>query len=420
MNKLISAVKKSKKSETKSGKKVIPDINPYISKSLSGLVKAEKSPKSQFWLFDIFDYNKKMPNGRTKLENLYNAIKLDVVRYIVFQSEICPETKNKHLQGYIELNEQVRRKRLQEEILKCGKHWCQARGDKNNKRSISYCQKPNSDWPASNSDYDCYDTESNIRYESGNKDMTQGNRSDLGKIIDKIKNGESLKSALDGNEETYVRNYNGLRNLEYMLDKPRELSDPLEVEVYYGAAGTGKSHKAYHENDKDSIFPVPPSEKYKWYTGYDNKKHTVVLYNDFNGSRMQRTTLLELTDIYPIQVETKGSLIHFKPKKIILTSNDNPLDWYECDENKKLALIRRFTKILEFQYVTGDMEIDKGTKIYKNKDGLKYQIIDRTKEIKENTLKEYTLKQRQRPNMYDNNAFNFDEGVDKTDYRIYQ
>lgn len=389
--------KKGKISITKSNKKMDNDnINiqdMYIEKSLSDLINQDekgKEIKARFWLFTVYKYNDKMPNGKTKLENLYDiecGIN-DDVRYIKFQAEIGKETGNKHLQGYIELNNQSRRKKLQE-ITGCGKHWCKSRKDKDNKRSIAYCCKPNELFPATDPKNDCFDKEANIRYEKGINDVKQGKKSTLSTIVEKIKNGESMLEAIEGNEETYVRNYNGLKNYEHMIDKPRELTDPLEVEVYCGAAGTGKSFKVYNDNKKENIYPVPPSENSKWYPGYDNKKHKVVLYNDFNGSRMKRTTLLELTDIYPTQVEIKGAFVHFKPQKIILTSNDNPLDWYECDENKKWALIRRLTKILEFQYVSDDMEIEEGTQIYKNKDGLEYIIVDKTKEIKDETFKAY-------------------------------
>src|SRR6266436_2438289 len=73
-------------------------------KDLENLIDTnKKSPYARFWIFTIYEYNEIMPNGKTKLENLYSIVcgEDKTVRYITFQSEICPKTKNKHLQGYI-------------------------------------------------------------------------------------------------------------------------------------------------------------------------------------------------------------------------------------------------------------------------------------------------------------------------------
>lgn len=421
MNKRTSM---GKKKEANVLKKVTPDINPYISKSLSGLVKDIKNPFTQFWLFDVFDYNKKMPNGRTKLENLYNAIKLDVVRYIVFQSEICPETKNKHLQGYIELSERVRRKRLQEEILKCGKHWCQAREDKNNKRSISYCQKPNRDWPASNSDYDCYDIESNIRYESGNKDMTQGNRSDLDNLMIMIKSGttalEEIKNKYPGLYLKFRRNILS----EYREYNPK-LSDPIDLKLYEWQeeimkelnnkvvrrkilwiwskeSETGKSTFSDYVSSKIYTYKIP---NFKWvdiiHNYYEN--HKVIWINlPREKDELDENLVNILEKLSDGGVVTSGKFEGIEKKlkaHIVVTSNSPPpnsripkrIIEYEIGEEGKLKtkIDHRYTK----------QECEKSTEI-KNK---------KVKSSKKNN--QY---------IFDDNAFNFDEGVDKTDYRIYQ
>jgi hypothetical protein len=296
------SARSAKNAKTQKTKTESKELNPklpmeFISKTLSSLCNLDKkNPFARFWLFTVYDYNQKMENGFSKLDNLYKLMNIyrHMVRFIIFQGEICPTTKRKHIQGYIEFEDQVRRTKLQE-ITGCGKHWCQPRYAKTNNKVISYCCKPNEDWPAP--EHDSFDYEANIRHHDGNSEVKQGKKKGLTVIIENLKNNKSLNESIEGNEETYIKHYNGIKNFQQLIDTPRKKTDPLEKECYFGAAGTGKSHKADTETPEGKLYTVPPSENSKWYPDYDNKKHTTVLYNDFNGSRMKRTTLLELLHI---------------------------------------------------------------------------------------------------------------------------
>ncbi len=252
-------------------------------KDLENLIDTnKKSPYARFWIFTIYEYNEIMPNGKTKLENLYSIVcgEDKTVRYITFQSEICPKTKNKHLQGYIEINKQVRKNGIQT-ITGCGQHFCAPRKDKDNKRSISYCRKPNKDWPAP--EYDCFDKEVNIRYETGENEITQGKRTDWVDLWEMIKSGKTpLEEIKNKYPKLYLihrknileeyRQYNvkldddpGIELYEWQKDVFEELKKEVErrriIWIWSAASETGKNTFSDYIASKMYTYKIP---NFKW------------------------------------------------------------------------------------------------------------------------------------------------------------
>ncbi|UJO02090.1 Rep [Molossus molossus associated circovirus 2] len=77
----------------------------------------------------------------------------------------------------------------------------------------------------------------------------------------------------------------------------------------------------------------------KWWDGYDGQ-HDVVL-DDFFGW-IQFRTMLRLCDRYPELVESKGGQHQFLAKRIFITSNGEPREWYpNIPEHRFDALQRR-------------------------------------------------------------------------------
>lgn len=115
----------------------------------------------------------------------------------------------------------------------------------------------------------------------------------------------------------------------------------VDVRCYLGPTGVGKSYSAYQE------FPLAfRKNNTKWWDGYDD--HTVVIWDDFDGSAIPICDALQLLDIYPLQVEIKGKMINFSATTIILTTNVHPNQWYQsAPYEQKQALLRRM-KIKRF------------------------------------------------------------------------
>lgn len=73
--------------------------------------------------------------------------------------------------------------------------------------------------------------------------------------------------------------------------------------------------------------------------GYRGQEHVVV--DEFRGG-IDISHMLRWLDRYPVLVEVKGSAAVLTAKKIWITSNLSPDDWYkDIDEETRLALRRR-------------------------------------------------------------------------------
>jgi len=110
-----------------------------------------------------------------------------------------------------------------------------------------------------------------------------------------------------------------------------------EIVCYWGTTGMGKSRRAWEEAGLTLILKIRGVN-----SGMDIEvKNTLCLMNFEEESTL---VILRWFDRYPVIVEVKGSSTVLKAKKIWITSNLHPNDWYpELDQETKSALIRRLT-----------------------------------------------------------------------------
>lgn len=238
------------------------------------------------------------------------------------------ESGTPHFQGFLSLEKKLRFQHVlaifpkdeQAPHVEPAKTWRQA---------IEYCQKDG-------------------KYCSfGLKHSKQGDRSDLKDQCDMIIDGAMMRDVALHSPATFVRNYRGLQVLQDLLEEPRLFRRDLEVDLYYGKTGTGKSYKAYL--DHPDLYKKPVG-KGLWFDGLKTF-HKVVLLEEVTG-QYPLEHLLQILDIYPCRVEVKGGHAFINADKIIITTNIHPGTWYnryEGREEQGLALCRRFTKILWFR-----------------------------------------------------------------------
>jgi len=120
--------------------------------------------------------------------------------------------------------------------------------------------------------------------------------------------------------------------------------------VFWGATGAGKSHRAWTEA---GINAYPKNALTKFWDGYYGQEHVVI--DEFRGI-VSISNILTWLDKWPVIVETKGSSTVFKAKKIWITSNLHPRDWYpDLDAVTVAALLRRLT-ITEFTHLNVSTE----------------------------------------------------------------
>lgn len=121
------------------------------------------------------------------------------------------------------------------------------------------------------------------------------------------------------------------------------MAEEKSTVVFWGPTGTGKSRRAWEEATFDA-YPKGPTNI--WWCGYRGQENVVI--DEFRG-QIGISHMLRWLDRYPVVVEVKGSSVVLQAKKIWITSNLHPKDWYpELDEETYKALLRRLN-IIEFK-----------------------------------------------------------------------
>lgn len=181
-----------------------------------------------------------------------------------------------------------------------------------------------------------YCSKQKVLFEEG-KPKKQGERKDLKKIKETIKEGFGIKSML---ESEVITSYQGLRCAESLMKyvEPQR-TQPPKVFWRWGEAGVGKSKWVY-ENYTEVFTPL----NFKWWEGYDG--HKTVLIDDLRGDFCKYHEFLKLTDRYPFRVECKGGSRQFLAETIIITSPYHPTDIWNTIEDTN-QLLRRITSIEE-------------------------------------------------------------------------
>lgn len=131
-----------------------------------------------------------------------------------------------------------------------------------------------------------------------------------------------------------IRSYFAIRSIASDMSKP--IGIERQCFVFWGKTGTGKSRRAWDEATMEAYGKDPRT---KFWDGYTHQENIVI--DEFRGG-IDVAHLLRWLDRYPVRVEIKGSSRPLFAKKIWITSNLHPRDWYkEIDEETRDALLRR-------------------------------------------------------------------------------
>lgn len=136
--------------------------------------------------------------------------------------------------------------------------------------------------------------------------------------------------------DVFVQHYRSLRTIS--SDYALPVAIEREIHVFWGATGVGKSRRAWELAGLDAY---PKDPRTKFWDGY--RGHESVVIDEFRGG-IDIAHLLRWFDRYPVLVEIKGSSTVLMAKRIYVTSNLSPNDWYpDLDVETKQALLRRLT-----------------------------------------------------------------------------
>ncbi len=151
----------------------------------------------------------------------------------------------------------------------------------------------------------------------------------LDSMCDLVKS-QGLKRAFESDPATYVRNYNGLKDLElrYKRQKIEErIERQVTVFVLWGDSGSGKTHFARHF-DPESTFPLPDIDKGSRLNIDNYNSQRTLVIEDYEGE-IPYKSLLKLCDIWNAEFHTKGSYDGGNWNWVIITANIHPNSWYD-------------------------------------------------------------------------------------------
>lgn len=231
---------------------------------------------------------------------------------MVYGKELAPTTGTKHLHVYIEYSSKVRWSTVRAMIPARASDLSVRWGTQ--AEMITYC------------------TEDGDFVERGVK-KNQGHRSDL--------DGVRVMALECGMREvTRYRNAQQIRVARDFLtynEEPRE--DKPHVVWLWGPTGGGKTRKAHDMAEADGGDVYVKHGDSKWFDGYD--AHEIVIFDDLREDTFKFNYLLNLLDRFPVRVECKGSSRQFKPRLIIITCPDSPINFLSTSHEDRTQLLRR-------------------------------------------------------------------------------
>lgn len=250
------------------------------------------------------------------------------------QREICPTTGNWHWHFFIRFN-QAKRKTAFQKYINDDVANVKFKTDTDGwdeQRMYNYCQKAES-----------YVEGTRFKFGVLSK---QGKRSDLQQACDEVLRTGDLECLIEENPQMIVKYHKGFEKLIAIGRTSTKRTWEMDVRIYWGKSGTGKTRKVYDEFGFDKVYCKPCDNK--WWDGY--KGQEVVLLDEFdpitNHEYFSINLMKRLLDRYPMEVEVKGGTLNFCSDTIIITSNKCPGKWYEGYDAEDVAAIKRRFKTI--------------------------------------------------------------------------
>lgn len=268
-------------------------------------------PNQRCWCFTAWSF----PDFELKAERNFT------LRYVVFGLEECPKTGEFHFQGYCEFSDKVSMATVKKVFNDNTMHLEPRYGTQ--AQAIEYC---------------CKDGQV---HEWGTPQFS-GKRNDIADIITECK---TVNEVMDKYPSVYCAYRNGLRDIytrRFMEDIPDWRA--VEVRVYYGSTGSGKTRKAVTEAKSHGTYYklTCHDNNSLWFDGYTGQ--TSLIIDEFYGW-IKWNFLLTLLDGYnQCRLPIKGGFTFASWTHVYITSNVHPMYWYKSIRDMS-PLMRRITSI---------------------------------------------------------------------------
>lgn len=304
-----------------------------MSSNSNGSSNAQAQGKN--WVFTLNNYTEACTQALSPESEIWRNHERPAA-YFMWKREIG-ENGTKHLQGLICFTKRYRFNLVKSFFHDLGGKWgtCHIETMRGTlKQAESYIQKK-----------DTTDPSNPEIVVGGTRPSSQGDRTEMGAIIEGLRSGKTESELLSDDTEGYIKYSTGIRRAIQIRDSAVKRKWKTEVYWMYGPTGTGKSELAYAITDYNAY---NKNCEHNWWCGYEG--HDDVIMNDYRPSMCMFNTLLNILDRYPMQLQVKGGSANFKPKRIFITTPKNPYDtWHNRSEEDLSQLTRRITEVVRFQ-----------------------------------------------------------------------
>jgi hypothetical protein len=230
---------------------------------------------------------------------------LTTAKYCIWQLE-RGENGTDHIQGYVVFANKMSLRQLK--AFNGRAHFEQRRG--NHTQAKDYCSKedsriaPGDEW--------------------GDEPRGQGHRSDLEQVREKIKGGAGPVQIAEEHFGTWCRYHRAFQEYRNLITPPRNFI--TFTTVYWGEPGVGKTRLISETVDPTDVYWLPkPNGTRVFWDGYSGQSDVVI--DEFFGW-LPRDFMCRLCDRQPFRVETKGGSVNFVAKRVFITSNNSPAQWW--------------------------------------------------------------------------------------------
>lgn len=258
---------------------------------------------SRNWVFTL---NNPPEEGYDIFEELGGGSK---VRFLAYQLEVGSEGHTPHYQGYVVLKSKVRLTAVKKLLPTA--HWEVRRGT--HAEAFEYVTK------------DDTRAEGAVPVVIGDPPDRQGARSDLVEVQKSLDSGASLADVAESHFAAFVRYHRGFQLYRQLRATVR--SEHTYTSVFWGESGSGKSYRASFEAGAGAYYLPPPNQSTGavWWDGYEGQEDVVI--DEFYGW-IAHNFMLRLCDRQPIMVQSKGGNVPFVAKRLFITSNKAPSEWW--------------------------------------------------------------------------------------------
>lgn len=252
------------------------------------------------------------------------------IRTIYAGLETCPTTQRPHWQMFIYYNKKIRfSNKLRESFEGRSMRMCNGSLEQN----IKYCSKESFAWMLGTL-------------------PKQGRRTDLEDIRQEIKAGKPEIEIAENHFSQWCFHRRSFEAYRLLVEPKR--SEPSEVHVLWGKSGTGKSRKAFADG------AVPLCYHNGAIGGYNGEP--IVVFDDFDWKLFNLTDVLKWTDRHACTIPVKGGFRNWAPKKIYITANTDPFEWWKFADPEQLVGWRRRIKVEHFDVPNVPEVIEGNTK----------------------------------------------------------